>query len=188
MIELGHVSAVLWRKADNTSFEYSMLHRDGDGFVLEGTIVLILENLPAKVTYKVNCDSRWRTRHVEVLQEQAGKTSRLVFDVDENQHWQENQRPLPFADGLFDVDFEISPATNTLPIHRLNLKAGESADSIAVWVRFPSLKLEHLRQRYTRTSDRRYRYEAPELGFEAQLEVDVDRLIVKYGDIWMRIA
>jgi hypothetical protein len=185
---MEHVRTVLWRKTDDISIEYSVLQCDGDGFVLEGTVILILDSLPVKVTYRVDCDSHWRTRHVKLQQEQAGKVSKLLLDVDENQHWQENQVPLQFADGLFDVDFEISPATNTLPIHRLNLKVGESAKSTAVWVRFPSLKLERLKQRYSRVGDRSYRYEAPELGFEAQLEIDEAGLMVKYGDLWMRIA
>lgn len=183
-----HLRTVLWRKADNTSIEYSVLHRGGDGSVLEGTVILILEDSPAKVTYRVNCDSQWRTRHVEVLQEHVGKVSKLSLDVDENQRWQENHVHLQFADGWFDVDFEISPSTNTLPIRRLNLKVGESAETTAVWVRFPSLKLERLKQRYSRVGDRSYRYEAPELGFKAQLEVDEAGLMAKYGDLWMRIA
>jgi hypothetical protein len=185
---MEHVRTVLWKKADNTSFEYSVLHPVSEGFVLEGTVVLILEDLPAKVTYRVDCDSHWRTRHVEVLQEKAGKITKMVLTVYEKQHWQENHIPLQLADGLFDVDFEISPITNSLHIRRLNLKVGESAHSTAVWLRFPSLTLERLKQQYTRISDRRYRYEAPDLGFEAQLEVDADGLIVKYGDLWMRIA
>lgn len=188
MIDIEQVRSVLWKNADNTSIEYSALHSVSNGFVLEGNIVLILEGLPAKVTYRVDCDSCWRTRHVMVLQEQAGKTSCLMLAVDENQHWQENMSPLPLADGLFDVDFEISPVTNSLPILRLNLHVGESAQSTAVWLRFPSLTFERLKQQYTRIGDRRYRYEAPELGFEAQLEVDEDGLIVKYGELWMRIA
>jgi hypothetical protein len=123
-----------------------------------------------------------------VLEERAGEISRLALVVDETQRWQQSRSPLPLADGLFDVDFEISPVTNSLSIRRLNLKVGESAQSTAVWVRFPGLRLERLRQRYTRIDDTRYRYEAPELGFTSQLEVDKAGLIVKYGDLWMRIA
>lgn len=149
---------------------------------------MVLESLPAKVSYRVKCDCLWRTRHVEVLLERSGKVSRLALAVDENQRWQENRNLLPFAEGLFDADFEISPVTNTLPIRRLNLKVGESVESTAVWVRFPSLKLESLKQRYSRVGDRCYMYEAPDLDFKAQLEVDEDGLIVKYGDLWMRIA
>ena len=182
------VKAVLWKKTDNTSFEYSTLHPVRGGFALEGTVILVLEDLPAKVTYRVDCDSHWQTRHVEASQEQAGEITKVVLAVDENQRWQKNHLPLPLADGLFDVDLEISPITNSLPVRRLNLKVGESAQSTAVWLRFPNLTLERLKQQYTHISDRRYRYEAPELAFEAQLEVDEDGLIVKYGDLWMRIA
>lgn len=185
---MKQIKAALWRNSDDTSIEYSTLYVSDGCFVLEGTVLLVLEHLPAKITYRVECDSQWRTRHAEVLQEQVGKISGLTLDVDANQHWQENQKPLLFADGLFDVDFEISPTTNTLPIHRLNLKVGESVESTAVWVRFPSLKLERLKQRYTRIGDGCYRYEAPEFGFQAQLEVDEAGLIAKYGDLWMRIA
>jgi hypothetical protein len=185
---LEHVKTVLWKKADDTSLEYSTLY-SGDGcFVLEGSILLVFEQIPTRVTYRVDCDGRWQTRHVEVLQEQAERISRLTFAVDKDQRWQVNQQPLPFIDGLFDVDLEISPATNTLAIRRLNLGVGESAESTAFWVRFPSLTIERLRQRYTRISNRSYRYEAPELGFKAKLEVDETGIIVKYGDLWTRIA
>jgi hypothetical protein len=185
---MDHVKTVLWRNADDTSLEYCSLYSGGGGFVLEGAIILGLEQLATKVTYRIDCDSRWRTRYVELSQERAGEISRLALVVDETQRWQQSRSPLPLADGLFDVDFEISPVTNSLSIRRLNLKVGESAQSTAVWVRFPGLRLERLRQRYTRIDDTRYRYEAPELGFTAQLEVDKAGLIVKYGDLWMRIA
>lgn len=168
--------------------EYATLYSSGDRFVVEGTIILLLEGVPTKIFYLLECDSLWRTRQVTITQEQAGKTSKLTLTVDNNQQWQENQNTLPFANGLFDVDFEISPFTNTLPIRRLSLKIGESMETIAVWVLFPRLKLEPLKQRYTRIGEMCYRYEVPELAFEAQLEVDNDGLIVKYGDLWMRIA
>jgi hypothetical protein len=185
---LEHVKTVLWRKADDTSIEYSTLYSGDSGFVLEGTILLVLEQLPTKVTYRVECDGRWRTRQVEVLQARATEIRRLSLAMDKDQHWRKNQSAILSIDGLFDADLEISPATNTLSIRRLNLGIGESAESTAVWVRFPSLRLERLKQRYTRIGESCYRYEAPELAFEAQLEVDEARLIVKYGDLWMRIA
>lgn len=178
---------VLWRNAEDTSLEYFTLQSIDDGFILEGTIIALLEQLPTKVIYSVMCDGCWRTKQVDVNQNTAKETRRLTLAVDSNQHWQINQTPLQFATGLFDVDFEISPATNTLPIHRLNLDIGDTQETEAVWVRFPSLTLERLQQRYTRTGDRSYRYEAPKLGFQAQLEVDSAGLVLKYGDLWKRI-
>ncbi len=179
---------VLWSNNDNTSLEYAALYSCSDRFSIEGTVILLLEGFPTVILYILECDSLWRTRQVTVTQDHAGKTSKLTLTVNNNQRWQENQNTLPFANGLFDVDFEISPLTNVLPIRRLSLKIGESLETTAVWIRFPSLKLEPLKQRYTRISERFYRYEAPELAFEAQLEVDETGLMVRYGNLWMRIA
>ncbi len=181
-------NTVIWRNTANNSLEYFTLHSNTHGYVLEGTVVILLEQLPAKVTYRIECDCYWRTKQVDVLQKRAKKTTQLTLTVDANLCWCENGTPLSFATGLFDVDFEITPATNTLPIRRLNLNVGESRVLDSVWVRFPSLKAERLQQRYTRVDDKCYKYEATNLGFKANLQVDDNGLIVKYGDLWVRIA
>ncbi|WP_148681759.1 putative glycolipid-binding domain-containing protein [Candidatus Nitrososphaera gargensis] len=64
---------------------------------------------------------------------------------------------IPFAAGIHDVDLEVTPATNTLPIRRLCLEDGKSQQVDAVWVHFPSLTLEWLQQRYTGIDRRHYR-------------------------------
>lgn len=179
---------VLWKNAENNSLEYFTLCTNNQCVVMEGTIIMFLEQSPAKITYKLLCDSYWKTKHVHILQERDGKISQLTLSVDEAQLWHKNQTVLPFAAGLFDVDLEVSPATNILPIHRLSLDVGKSKELDTVWVRFPSLKLERLQQRYTRLSGRCYKYEAPKLGFEVQLEVDEAGLIHKYGELWRQIV
>jgi hypothetical protein len=181
-------TALLWKNKENTCLEYFTLLCRSHFFVLEGTIVLLLEKLPSKITYKIVCNSDWRTRYVHVLQQRSVLANQLTLEVSDDQFWVKNNTPLPFANGLFDVDFEVSPATNTLPISRLGLKVGESRELDGVWVRFPSLKLERLRQRYTRLSSGCYKYEAPALVYEACLEVDDASLIVNYGNLWTRIT
>jgi hypothetical protein len=57
----------------------------------------------------------------------------------------------------------------------------------AVWVRFPSLELEPLKQGYTRLDENHYKYEVPRLDYEATLEVDASGLILTYGKLWKRI-
>ncbi len=180
-------TTVLWRNTANTSLEYFTLHCSETGFAFDGTIILLLENSPTKVIYSVSGDSTWQVKRVDISQERAGKNSQLALAADDNQRWYANKKSVLFATGLLDVDFEISPATNTLPIHRLNIAIGQSQETDAVWVRFPNLTLERLKQRYTRIGERCYRYEAPDLGFEAQLDVDQYGLITKYGELWKRI-
>lgn len=91
-------------------------------------------------------------------------------------------------DGLRDVDLGFTPATNTLPMRRLALEVGESAEVDAVWVRFPELEVARLPQRYTRLEGMRYRYESAGGAFLAELEVDANGLVIRYGKYRERLA
>ncbi len=71
-----------------------------------------------------------------------------------------------------------------LPIRRTALKNGEMKPVETVWVRFPSLTLQRLHQRYTRIGDRRYQFEALSLHFMECLDVDADGVVLDYGDLW----
>jgi hypothetical protein len=149
----------LWENKDSHGLEYFNLSAKGRAFVLEGAAVLLLEGLPTRITYKIECDNNWKTKDVAIRQERPGNTSHLTLKVTDKQVWKTKGSKIPFARGLHDVDLEITPATNTLPIRRIGLKEGESQQVDTVWVRFPSLTAKMLRQRYTRIDRRRYKYE-----------------------------
>jgi hypothetical protein len=103
-------------------------------------------------------------------------------------------RPAPAAvevlsvAGCLDVDLAFTPATNILPLRRLELAVGESREVTAAWVRFPDLSVEPLAQRYTRLDERRVRYESRGGAFTAELEVDELGLVVRYPPLWERVA
>jgi hypothetical protein len=86
--------------------------------------------------------------------------------------------------GCVDVDLGVTPSTNTLPIHRLELEVGASAEIVAAWIRFPELDIIPAAQRYTRLADRQYLYESN--TFSAELDVDDLGLVVTYPGIWER--
>jgi hypothetical protein len=182
------MKSVLWERQDQTGLEYSSFRFQENRCLLVGTIVTLLDDPPARVTYRIECDEHWRTRVVDIQGDWAGETKQLSLRVDDQQIWTSDSAVIPLADGLFDIDLEISPVSNTLPIRRLNLEEGESAEVTALWVRFPDLRLERLGQRYTRIGQHLYHYEAPSLDFEAQLEVDDDGLIVHYEGLWRRVG
>jgi uncharacterized protein len=182
------VKTILWQSEDSPSLEYFRFIPQSDGFVLHGDIILFLEGQPTRVTYQVGCDAQWRTNHVMIHQERSGTVEQLPLGVSDEQTWHQSGNEVSLARGLYDVDLEITPATNILPIRRLNLKEGESRETAALWVRFPSLTLERLEQRYTRISPNLYHYESPSIGFETQLEVDEDGLIVRYHGLWRRLS
>jgi hypothetical protein len=73
-------------------------------------------------------------------------------------------------------------------MRRLALECGAAAWVTAAWVRFPELTATPLRQHYTRLAADRYQYESPDHDFTAELTVDDQGLILRYGDLWTRAA
>ena len=101
-------------------------------------------------------------------------------------------RPCPsWPNAAEDIDIEITPFTNSLPVRRLNLAAGESAEIEAAYVAFPELTVGPARQRYScleraGPTGSRYRYENPASGFTAELELDRDGLVLDYPALFQR--
>jgi uncharacterized protein len=182
------LKTILWEYGDSYSLEYFQLGAHDTGFTLEGTIVLLFDKLPARIMYQVVCDTAWRTRTVTIHQEMAGETKQLALEVSESQAWHSGDTVIPFGTGFFDVDLERTPATNTLPLRRVELNEGESMHVDALWVRFPALTLEPLPQRYTNLGNRRYRYESLSSGYTTELEVDELGLVIHYHGLWQSIS
>ena len=102
--------------------------------------------------------------------------------------WTRDGAPAPQVAGCLDVDLGFSPVTNTLPIRRLALAVGAAAPVRAAWLRFPGLELEPLEQVYRRLAPARYAYESAAGRFRAELEVDGDGLVTRYGDYWAALG
>jgi hypothetical protein len=93
--------------------------------------------------------------------------------------------------GCLDVDISATPFTNTLPIRRLGMKEGESAEVVVVYVALPEIEIRTARQRYTclrrRTEGDLYRYESLSSDFTAELPVDSDGLVADYPGVFRRV-
>jgi GNAT superfamily N-acetyltransferase len=147
-----------------------------DGWVLTSD----LPDLGAAV--RVEVDGAWATRRAEVTVEGAAPR---VLTADGAGTWWRGGEAAPSLAGAVDVDVEVTPLTNTLPIRRLRLAGTEDAEVRAAWVRVPGDGVEPLEQRYTDLGRGRWRYRAL-TGFEAEITVDDDGLVETYGEVWRR--
>ena len=87
-----------------------------------------------------------------------------------------------------DVDLALTPFTNTLPIRRLGLGTGESAEIRVAYVELPAFAVTTDPQRYTCLEpERRYRYESLESGFVREIDIDVNGLVVTYPGLFRRV-
>ena len=180
---------IMWRRVlDDLSLELARFTRTGSGPEITGSVLIAEQRAPMRVEYRVACDENWCTRTVEVdaILQGARRTVRLECDL--GGRWRRDGEDMPELAGCIDVDLEITPATNALPVNRLRLPVGGRREVLAAWMRFPSLRVIPARQSYERLAESRYRYTSLDSGFTAVVEVDADGIPTEYEGIWRRIA
>lgn len=179
-------STMLWRRLDREGMEAAVMGRGNpNNWQLHGTVLLEEAGQPCRLDYAVVCDHAWRTLWARV----SGwiGTTPINHRVARSLagEWRHNGVIQPQVAGCVDIDLAFTPITNTVPIRRLALEPGASAPVRAAWLRFPDFSLEALDQVYTRQNDHRYRYQSGGGRFTAELEVDEEGLVLRYGDLWV---
>ena len=182
---------VMWAPWGQPGLEHLHLASAPDGVLANGLIIGIAEDQPFRARYEIRCDGQWRVREVRVALLDSGPSEIGLF-ADGNGRWTAHTgAPMPELDGCIDVDISTTPFTNTLPIRRLRLPGGASADLLVVYVDVPTLQLTAERQRYTALETRSgaalYRFEALPSGFTAELWVDPDDLVIDDPQLFRRV-
>jgi hypothetical protein len=157
-----------------------------DGRRAEGHVVALDGGEPWSLRYEVFADAGWRTRRVELLALAGNGARRMLLEADGRGGWEVDGSRVTELHGCLDVDLGATVFTNTLPIRRLHLAVGEAADVAAVWVAPRLDEVEVLAQRYQRVDALRYAYSVPASGFEAELAVDGQGLVVTYSGLARR--
>lgn len=174
-----------WTRLDQPGREEARLQRTYLGWNLSGRVVVEEEGRDYALSYEVACDERWRTLFALVECRVGAETFGTTVQSQDGS-WRLNGAEAYRDERVLDVDLAFTPATNTLPIRRLNLVAGESAEVHAAWLTFPEFELQSLDQVYARESDRTYRYSSNGGTFQRTLTVDEEGLIVEYPGLWRR--
>ena len=182
------VRVVAWKNLLLNGTDYCALWRTVEGWLLKGTVVGVLKDQrPVLANYAISCDDHWFTHRVEVDRTIGNDTKALSLGVESRGLWRSSGKELPELTGCNDVDLAVTPATNTLPVRRLELGIGKTESVVTAWVKFPELTVQPLSQRYTRLAKDTYRYES-NTGFSADIVVDDLGLVINYAGGWERIG
>jgi hypothetical protein len=179
-----HMPTILWRFMVYPGYEFCRLFQAGSEWHLEGTAVFSYEHRPCRLAYHVICDAAWHTLSARVEGRVGQDEVALMLVPDRDQRWWLNEDEVQAVRGCTDIDLNFSPSTNIIPIKRLHLAVGETAEVKAAWLKFPSFKLEPLQQRYSRLEEMLYRYESGSGQFRADLRTNQDGFVIDYPDIW----
>ncbi len=179
-----NVKSIIWRRFNQPGHELCRLFFKNSHWNLTGTTIFLNKNEPCLLNYFVICNSDWKTRSGRVNGWIGDDTIKKEFSVDSSQIWRINGIKNEEVQGCIDLDLAFSPATNLLPIRRLDLEIGQEATVRAAWLHFPSFTFEPLEQLYRRIDEVTYHYEILDGSFEAELKVDAAGFISIYPNLW----
>ncbi len=142
-----------------------------------------------RLTYHLRWDESWQLRDAELIVMTEHFTRSLRLQADGQGHWQHSDgRAIAELDGCIDIDIWPTPFTNSFPLRRAPLAVGERRQFRMAWVYAPDLTIHPQPQAYTRLADRHYLFENLDgSGFQAELPVDADGIVLDYPDLFRRI-
>lgn len=167
----------VWHCDPNSSTEHFVLAGSDDGWLMRGIVMIPIDDEPAEIRYEVTADKLWRTQGAVI---HIGDET-IEISVIDNEWWVDGVLNDDLK-GCIDIDLGWTPSTNTLPIRRLGLDVGESAETVTAWLRFPEMEFISSSQTYTRVSNNLWRYRSG--GTDYDLEVSADGVVGRYGDLW----
>jgi hypothetical protein len=172
-----------WQGSDS-GLEHLDIRREGDAIRIAGVAIGAIDGRAFGLDYRLVLDQVWQVREASVT---TASGLSLGLEGDGRGGWRVNGEPAPRLRGCIDIDLQATPFTNTLPIRRLALETGESDTISVVYINVPSLEIERLSQRYTALeAGRLYRFQGLDTGFQADLPVDADGLVLDYPGLFRR--
>ena len=182
---------IIWSNQADTGLEHFTLRRGNDEITADGIVIGIEENVAFRIRYTISCDLRWHVRRV-VVQSLEDNEQILRFVSDGGGNWtNEAGNSVPELKGCIDVDITATPFTNTLPIRRLGLMPGESAEIKVVYFMIPEMEVRVDPQRYTcleaGDAGGKYKFESLNDGFTADITVGADGLVEDYPQLFKRV-
>jgi hypothetical protein len=184
-------ASAAWRhRVARDGFESMFVRRESSGYRFDGHTAAVEGRRAWAVRYTVYVDDGWTTTSARVWSWSVAGEHEVRLEADGRGHWAVDGESVSDLDGCLDVDLESSAFTNAIPVHRLVMAVGQSAQAPAVYVRALDAGIERLEQEYTRLADdgdQRYEYRAPGFDFECRLSYDASGLVLDYPGIATRV-
>lgn len=163
-----------------------------DGLRAVGLVLRGQGNSHFRCRYELEADGSWQFQRLVISTAgDSDQPCRREIIRDAQGDWLIDGEAASQLAGCSEVDIQVTPFTNTLPIRRLQMARGERQDLRVAYVPLPSLDVEPVDQRYTclvplGTSGGLYRYEGLFRNFSADLQVDSDGLVLDYPETFRR--
>ena len=178
--------SIRWRALEYEGLEHVTLEASAGGCAAQGVAVGATGSVPFGLRYRLEIAGDWTPRSLR-LETTDGRG--VILRREPGDRWfLGDGSELAALAGCVDIDLQGSPLTNTLPIRRLRLGDGRSAEIDVAYVPFDTFQPVVFRQRYTcLKAGRLYRYENADGSFSADLPVDEYGLVMDYPALFERL-
>lgn len=180
-------SAIWNHNSPSLGLENVVLTKGGADSIL---LAFAEDGTPFRLIYRLGWDDQGRIREAD-LEVQAGQEKRsLLLPSDAEGHWRHaHGDQLRELDGCIDIDIWPTPLTNSLPLWRSNWGINQRREYRMAWVSAPELTVEAKAQAYTCLKEDVYLFESLDgSGFQAELAVDDELVVVDYPSLFVRVG
>ena len=175
----GHVTR--WSTWDGEHDDTVSIRWENEGFTVSGT------STRERVDYVLRISPTWQVRQFILFRDLEEPD--LWLATDGSGRWGEmNGAHRTELDGCNDIHLACTPFTSTLPIRRLPLLEGHTAELPVVHVDTDTLEVRAVVQRYTRLGSRSWRCVDTESGASVDLEVDEHGVVLDYPEQFRRMS
>ena len=174
------------KKREGIGLEHLLL---GDRVADSVVLAFDEEHGPFRLTYHLTWDNCWRVHNAQLVIAREGLSRSLNLQSDGQGHWNRGDgRAIEELNGCRDIDIWPTPFTNSFPIRREPMAVGERRQFLVAWIFGLDLTFRAQSQAYTRLAERLYLFENLDgSGFQAELLVDEDGIVVDYPDLFTRV-
>src|SRR5713226_761051 len=130
---------VMWVPWVGAGLEHLRLRQNDTSMLIDSVVIGVEDEQIFRLWYEIQTDSDWKVRAC-TLRLLGDTTPEITLHADGEGHWADAAGvPLTALEGCIDVDISVTPFTNTLPIRRVPLHAGQSVDSQGLVIDYPGL-------------------------------------------------
>jgi hypothetical protein len=168
-----------WQTWAEDAFEVLTLRWENEGWTASGDVGR------ERITYVIRLSPSWQVRQFLLFRDLSDPD--LWLATDGHARWGEmNGAHRPELDGCHDIDLACTPFTNTLPIRRLPLHVGDSAQLAVITVDVDTLAVAPAVMRYHRRGERQWHVSDRTHGTELDFGVDEFGLALDVPDHFRR--
>jgi hypothetical protein len=175
----GHEA--VWSTWDGDATEQFSVRWENEGWTASGVVGR------ERVQYVLRCNASFRISQFLLFRDLEEPD--LWLATDGSARWGEmNGAHRPDLDGCYDLGLACTPFSHSLPIRRLPLEVGHTADITVAEVDVETLELRPEHQRYTRLDTHRWAFTRLATGDVVEFDVDGYGLVRDLPERYRRVT